>query len=375
MKNLNLGQSMKERIATLQSDAQAGLESARQKAKELKDNAQGFLHKDADLEGGQSEAESTGDESVTEKDRLVSDGVAGLPPSVRAGIAGLGSRLGQSLETVKSIGTKGVNDLRSATNQSLDSAKSLSAKGVSDIRSATCQQLETAKALGAKGVSDLRSASSTAVAASSSACRSSVDIVRSTTAAAKGQCEAISAVAALSGVSLGTKKEPQGLCPALSYRQRVIGCVSCLLLGTLLSLFSLGSLAQLVLGNPAPFAIKYTIGNLLSLGASSFLVGPRRQCLDMLAPSRRIASLTYMAMMVGTLLSVFVFKMALLSLGFIILQFVALTWYVLSYIPYGQAAAKRLLRRLLKSTGLPLGAGTDRKVSPTSAAELGAAGE
>ena len=38
-----------------------------------------------------------------------------------------------------------------------------------------------------------------------------------------------------------------------------------------------GHVHQLLLGNPMPFALKYTLGNLLSLGASSFLVGPARQ--------------------------------------------------------------------------------------------------
>ena len=48
----------------------------------------------------------------------------------------------------------------------------------------------------------------------------------------------------------------------------------------------------------------------------------------------------------------FVLKMALLSLLFIVLQFFALTWYMLSYIPYGHTAAKRIMRRLLRRGGL-----------------------
>ena len=56
-------------------------------------------------------------------------------------------------------------------------------------------------------------------------------------------------------------------------------------------------------GNPVPFALKYTLGNILSLGASSFLVGPARQCRTMFAKERRAASLAYLLTLAGSLLS------------------------------------------------------------------------
>ncbi|EOD09736.1 hypothetical protein EMIHUDRAFT_47231, partial [Emiliania huxleyi CCMP1516] len=55
-------------------------------------------------------------------------------------------------------------------------------------------------------------------------------------------------------------------------------------------------------GNPVPFALKYTLGNILSLGASSFLVGPARQCRTMFAKERRAASLAYLLTLAGSLL-------------------------------------------------------------------------
>jgi len=136
-------------------------------------------------------------------------------------------------------------------------------------------------------------------------------------------------------------------------------------------------------GNPVPFALKYTLGNILSLGASSFLVGPARQCRTMFAKERRAASLAYLLTLagsllsllrsptcsppppslaslhsttsslgLGTLLSIFWLRLAILALLFILLQFAALTWYMLSYIPYGRALASRLVRRQLVRHGV-----------------------
>ena len=71
----------------------------------------------------------------------------------------------------------------------------------------------------------------------------------------------------------------------------------------------------------------------------------------MFAPSRRAASLVYLASMAGTLFCVFVLRLGAVALLCILIQSGALAWYTLSYVPYGQAMAKRLLRRLLKRAG------------------------
>jgi len=136
-------------------------------------------------------------------------------------------------------------------------------------------------------------------------------------------------------------------CPALTYKQRLLGFVLCFLFGGMLSLSALNSLPSLLLGNPAPFAFKYTFGNLFSICSSSFLHGPVKQIQDMGAPERRTAALVYVTSLVGTLLSVFVLRIQIISFLFILVQFAALTWYMLSYLPYGQQFFKRCLTRLM----------------------------
>ncbi|VDM16901.1 unnamed protein product [Hydatigera taeniaeformis] len=55
-----------------------------------------------------------------------------------------------------------------------------------------------------------------------------------------------------------------------------------------------------------------------------FLVGPVKQCKRMFAESRIVAAL------------LFLYHKAALCLLFSILQFIALTWYSLSFIPYAR---------------------------------------
>ena len=49
----------------------------------------------------------------------------------------------------------------------------------------------------------------------------------------------------------------------------------------------------------------------------------------------------------------------------------ALGWYTLSYVPYGQAAAKSLVRRVLRRVGVALpGGGSTARVYPASFSAL-----
>ena len=67
------------------------------------------------------------------------------------------------------------------------------------------------------------------------------------------------------------------ICPNLTFRQRLYGFGICLGIGYLISLGSVVFFHKLVAGNPIPFAVNYTLGNLISLGSTAFLIGPRRQ--------------------------------------------------------------------------------------------------
>lgn len=141
------------------------------------------------------------------------------------------------------------------------------------------------------------------------------------------------------GREAGYKQESTSLCPSLSYQERVIGCLTCFLLGFLLSIGSTFRLAKLVHGNPGPFAMAYTIGNLLSIGSSMFFVGPCKQLETMFRVKRRGSAITYLAFIVITMVLCFSphipHRTGLVILS-VICQFAALVWYTLSYVPYGR---------------------------------------
>ena len=104
-------------------------------------------------------------------------------------------------------------------------------------------------------------------------------------------------------------------------------------------------------GDPVPFALFYSIGNVLSLCSTAFLVGPFRQIKNMGDKNRIVASLIYLFCIAGTLVCVFL-KLSdgtrladhawgiIIILIFIVAQFVALMWYVMSYVPFGRKCLK-----------------------------------
>jgi len=145
---------------------------------------------------------------------------------------------------------------------------------------------------------------------------------------------------------LGQEKEPSlmdeiGEQCSLSLKQRIIGFLICLGLGLFFCIFSIFFIASIVL-NPSAFAVPYTLGNILAVCATAFLVGPCRQLKNMFSPVRIIATLIFIGAMVLTLVAAFVLKSQLLVLLAVVIQFCALVWYCLSYIPYARACAKNI---------------------------------
>ena len=145
---------------------------------------------------------------------------------------------------------------------------------------------------------------------------------------------------------LGLAKPEPSPCPclpAMDYSMRIMGFLFCMGCGLLLSLTSMSSFTGVLLGHPGPFAFKYTLGNILSICSYCFLVGPARQCAGMFAPARRFATLCYFGSLAATLLSIFYLRSFVVTLAAVAIQFVAMVYYALSYIPYGHSMCSRAL--------------------------------
>ena len=143
-------------------------------------------------------------------------------------------------------------------------------------------------------------------------------------------------------------EEEQGLlqqindASTLNRTQRLLGFGVCFSIGMLLSLAS-----QLFILRPVKLATTLTLGNMLSIGSMMFLMGPTKQCENMMDAKRRGATLAYLASLALTLLAAFMVKSRLLCLFCIAVQYSALLWYSLSYVPYGREMLGNALATVL----------------------------
>ena len=147
-------------------------------------------------------------------------------------------------------------------------------------------------------------------------------------------------------IGLTETKDDDTCCPQLTYKERLTGFLVCFALGSLIQFLSMGSLFGLFFGRTSKFGILYTLGNVVSLVGIFFLVGPKRQ-LDLMKEEKRMwTSLIFVGSMILTFVSIYLIKSNLLTLIFVIIQFGAYIWYVLSYIPYGRDIATKCIKGL-----------------------------
>ncbi|XP_009621347.1 uncharacterized protein LOC107811180 isoform X3 [Nicotiana tabacum] len=101
--------------------------------------------------------------------------------------------------------------------------------------------------------------------------------------------------------------------------------------------------SMLVFFNPIKFGITFSFGNLLALGSTAFLIGPKRQVTMMLDPVRLYATAIYLASIIIALFSALYVRNKLLTLLAIVLEFGALIWYSLSYVPFARSMVSKVM--------------------------------
>ena len=125
----------------------------------------------------------------------------------------------------------------------------------------------------------------------------------------------------------------------LSYGTRIKGFIACFIIGVILSVLS--TILYALTWNLVIFSVFYTLGNITALSSTLFLMGPVNQIKKMFAPTRWIATSLMLLFLVLTLVSAFILGKKGLTIIFCILQFLAMTWYSISYIPYARDAVKK----------------------------------
>ena len=123
---------------------------------------------------------------------------------------------------------------------------------------------------------------------------------------------------------------------SFSYSTRIKGFIACFVLGVGISILS--TVIYSLTWNLVSFSILYTLGNIVALASTCFLMGPINQVKKMFAPTRWIATSLMLLFLVLTLVCAWGFHKKGLTILFCILQFCSMTWYSISYIPYARDA-------------------------------------
>jgi len=126
----------------------------------------------------------------------------------------------------------------------------------------------------------------------------------------------------------------------LSRTQRLYGFVGCLAVGFVLSVLGV---IFIFLGSLVSFALLYGLGTVISLIGTGFLIGFWKQTKLMFKPVRILATIMLFAAIVLIFIGAFVLNNGILCIIFVILQFLAYTWYTLSYIPYARTAVLKVV--------------------------------
>jgi hypothetical protein len=138
--------------------------------------------------------------------------------------------------------------------------------------------------------------------------------------------------------------------PSLSLRERLLGCGTCMIIGYILSFGSFMRMKDLLVGNPVPLVVHVTVGNIIALCGTCFMTGPQSQLHRMFHKSRKVASIFYLGSLAATLflllLPHFLFR-GLILFCLMIGQYIAITWYCLSYIPFARQFVSQCCRRLV----------------------------
>eukprot|EP00755_Sulcionema_specki_P017603 Sspe_Gene.64787::Locus_38382_Transcript_1_1_Confidence_1.000_Length_596::g.64787::m.64787 len=143
----------------------------------------------------------------------------------------------------------------------------------------------------------------------------------------------------------GMEGEEDSLCPSLTWKQRAIGFGSCLVVGFLLSILSWVSIVNRNFGQ---FGLFCSFANIISVAGSCFLVGPLKQVKRMFEEKRLEATVIFVVSMIWTIIAALWLEEVAIVILMCIVQYLAMIWYGLSYIPFARDVVKKCFGGLFK---------------------------
>lgn len=167
--------------------------------------------------------------------------------------------------------------------------------------------------------------------------KAAASVVRS---AGNAAAEAAATASKSAKVAAGLEEAPKtkfeemtACCPTLSRKTRLMGFMICYGIGSFFWLLSTPAI-PLIFVAPAKFAVPYTVGSLISMGSTMFMVGPTKQLQNMCKEDRRLTTTIYLSSMVGTLVFAMIGGIVgtVMCLVCISAQMASMIWYVARYV-------------------------------------------
>ncbi|CAH1405987.1 unnamed protein product [Nezara viridula] len=123
-------------------------------------------------------------------------------------------------------------------------------------------------------------------------------------------------------------------CPTLTRFQRIVGFCICIFMGVLCFTFAAMYIPVLFL-KARKFSLLYTMGSLFLICSFSFLWGPLHHLRHLFSRERLCFTLSYLGSLFATLYFALFQQSTPFTVFFAMIQFIALLWFLLSYIPGG----------------------------------------
>jgi hypothetical protein len=85
---------------------------------------------------------------------------------------------------------------------------------------------------------------------------------------------------------------------------------------------------------------------IVALLATGFLIGPKKQCIKMIDPTRHWSTAFYLFMLIVVLVVALLKQNVFLVLFLLFIEILAAIWYSLSFVPFGRKIVLKFLRKI-----------------------------